>query len=91
VRAAGAAQGAIDFTLTATAAVRISGAAAGVFTVTGTASGGNIVPLSTRFAYPGEPANGGTLAESARDGTLAASARSGILADSLRDGLIINN
>jgi hypothetical protein len=81
VRVAGAAQGAIDFTLTATGAVRISGTAAGVFIVTGTASGGNIVPPSTRFAYPGEPANGGGLSESKRDG---------IIAESRRGGRIIN-
>jgi hypothetical protein len=54
----------------ATAAVRIVGLANGVFLVTGTATAIGPVQFATRFAYPGDPANGGKLAVSRRGGRL---------------------
>jgi hypothetical protein len=48
--------------------VRIAAVASGDMGLTGTAAGQGPVIISSRFAFPGKPANGGTLAPSRRGG-----------------------
>jgi len=54
----------------AAGAVRVIGLANGVLVITGAATAIGPVQFASRFAFPGDPANGGKLAVSRRGGRL---------------------
>jgi hypothetical protein len=53
---------------TATGAVQVSGFAVAVFGITGSAAGSGPIQIAARFAFPGDPANGGKLVMSRQGG-----------------------